>query len=182
MADLTGGDVIFRNLETPRLLLRNISDEDTELVYSLFSDNEVNRYLFDAEPLKDLHGAEEIISYYTESEPRSHHRWVLIIKETGTAIGTCGFHRWDREAAGCDIGYDLLPGFRGNGYMSEALQEIISFADKVMRVRTIYACIYSKNTKSIRLAESSGFKFCGQMRDEVFRGEVYPHRVYELHL
>ena len=174
--------MIFRNLETSRLLLRNISDEDSELVYSLFSNSEVNRYLFDAEPLTDLQGAEEIISYYTESEPRNHHRWVLISKENSTAIGTCGFHRWNREAASCDIGYDLLPRFWGNGYMSEALLEIISFAYKEMRIRTVYACIYPRNTKSIRLAENSGFKFYGQMRDEVFRGEAYPHQVYELHL
>lgn len=42
---------MFRDLETERLLLKNICHEDDAFFYKQFSSDEVNRYLFDAEPI-----------------------------------------------------------------------------------------------------------------------------------
>ena len=44
--------MLFKELETDRLILKNISPEDNEFIYTLFSNDQVNKYLFDAEPLK----------------------------------------------------------------------------------------------------------------------------------
>ena len=172
--------MFFQELETERLCLKNISMDDEAFIYAHFSHGDVTQYLLDAEPLTDMQGAREIIQNFTQPEPRSHHRWILVRKEDGKKIGTCGFHCWDRSAQSCDVGYDLSPEFEGKGYMSEALRAILAFARDVMDIRRVNACIYPENTKSVKIAERFGFVFCGLMKDEIFRGTKYPHKIFVL--
>ena len=170
----------FRELETDRLFLKNVSRNDREFLLAQFSNGEVNRYLFDAEPLADVSGADGIIDFYVQPEPRAQHRWILIRKDGGARIGTCGFHCWDRSRGRCEIGYDLFPDYWGRGYMTEALKAICSFAVSDMKVRSIGAAIYVGNGRSVRLAERLGFVSTGEARDEIFRGERYRHLIYTL--
>jgi len=172
--------MLFKELETDRLFLKNISPEDNEFIYTLFSNNQVNKYLFDAEPLADIQEANEIIGFYTQEEPREQHRWVLVRKSDGIKLGTCGFHCWDKSKSCCDVGYDLHPDFWGMGYMSEAIQKILEFAQNDMKINHINACIYVDNEKSIKLIEKFGFTHKGIMKDEIFRGEKYPHKIFTL--
>ena len=41
---------MFIDLETNRLLLKNISYDDAQFFYKEFSNDDVNRYLYDVEP------------------------------------------------------------------------------------------------------------------------------------
>lgn len=172
--------MFVRELETERLFLKNISVKDRAFIFSEFSNDTVNRYLFDEEPLTDIHGADEIIRFYTQPEPRIQHRWVFIRRHDGVKLGTCGIHCWDKMRECCDIGYELLPEFWGKGYMSEAMREILTFVRNDMKIKHVNACIYPGNNESIRLAEKFGFVFAGQMKDEIFRGERYPHKIFKL--
>lgn len=172
--------MIFYELETERLLLKNISSEDRSFIFAQFSNSEVNKFLYDAEPLTDIHGADEIIDFYTQPEPRGHHRWILVRKNDGVRLGTCGFHCWEQSTGCCDIGYDLFPDFWGKGYMSEAIEAIISFAKDEMKIEKINACIFIENDRSIKIMERFGFVFDGQMKNEIFRGNTYPHKILTL--
>ena len=173
--------MLFDNLETERLLLHNIEMSDREFIFSQFSDDVVNRYLFDAEPLVDISEADELINYYTIPEPRLQHRWVIIRKSDNRKMGTCGFHCWDIQNGKVEVGYDLKEEFWGNGYMQEAMKEIIEFTTLKMQVKEISACIYLENEKSIRLVKGFGFTLSGS-HTEVFRGEEYMHNIYSLFL
>lgn len=170
----------FHDLETERLYLRTISPEDRHFILQQFSNDEVNQYLFDAEPLDGLDGADEIIGFYNEPEPRCQQRWILVRKEDNAPIGTCGFHCWDRGIGRCETGYDLYPSFWGQGYMLEAMQAILDFAREEMKVSQIIACIYSDNKRSAALAERLGFCDSGKTKDEIFRGKAYEHKLYAL--
>ena len=174
--------MFFREIETNRLFLKNISLEDREFIYAQFSNEETTRYLFDAEPLTDIQGADEIIGFYLQPEPRGHHRWILARKSDGVKIGTCGFHNWDKTSGRCEIGYDLHPNFWGNGYMGESVQAILSFARDDMKIKHVDACIYVENLPSINLAEKLGFVFYGKTKYEIFRGQKYPHKILTLHI
>lgn len=147
----------------------------------MFSDDVVNRYLYDAEPLTNLNEADEIINFYIDSEPKDRHRWIINRKSDNRKMGTCGFHCYNEKDATMDIGYDLKEEFWGNGYMIEAMREIISFARNELSIKQINACIYIDNTKSIRLVEKIGFVLTGS-KYELFRGENYLHNIYSLYL
>ena len=174
--------MLFRELETERLQLKNISAQDRDFILKQFSTDAVNEYLFDAEPFQELWEADELIEYFTQPEPRTLHRWILVLKDDGEKIGTCGFHNWDRENSRAEIGYDMQPDFWGKGYMSEAVKTILTFAKDEMKLKRIDADIYPENFRSVRLAERYGFRFNGETRVFVFRGEEYLHRVYTLNI
>ena len=172
--------MFFHEIETERLWLRNLAWEDRAFLLRQFSDDAVNRYLYDAEPLRTLEEADELIAFYLQPEPRAQHRWVIVWKADGAKIGTCGFHAWNREQRRADIGYDLQKAFWGRGVMTEAVRAILSFAAREMGVRQIHAHISVENERSIRLARRMGFAPSGRTQRYVFRGKEYPHEIYTL--
>lgn len=174
-------NLFFKNLETDRLYLKNIDTTDREFIFSHFSNNVVNRYLYDAEPLTDIEGADEIIEFYIKPEPRNQCRWIIIRKLDNKRLGTCGFHCWDKKLGRVEIGYDLNEEFWGNGYMYEAIKEIINFAKNQMNIIKIDACISKENHKSIKLVEKLGFVL-SDTSVIVFREVKYPHNIYSLNI
>jgi len=170
--------MLFHDLGTARLLLKNISKDDTDFVFREFSDDSVNKYLFDTEPFVNRKEAEDLIDFYLRPEPRAQHRWILIKKDTGEKIGTCGFHGWDMISRACEVGYDLTKEYWGHGYMSEALRAILSFARAEMNVQTVNACISVDNQRSIALVQNQGFIFSGQKIYLRFREAEYEHYIF----
>lgn len=102
---------------TERLLLRRIGYDDADFFYRQFSNDAVNRYLYDTEPCVSTEEAKEWIGFYLEPEPRNQHRWILALKSTGESIGTCGFHCWNRKIGEVEIGYDLFPTYQRQGFV-----------------------------------------------------------------
>lgn len=166
------------DLTTERLLLRCIGYDDADFFYRQFSNDDVNRYLYDAEPCVSKEEAKEWIGFYLEPEPRNQHRWILVLKSTGESIGTCGFHCWNRKSGEAEIGYDLFPTYQRQGYMMEVLKKIIEFAKETMRVNKVYAHISADNRASIKLAEKQGFIKTDDSYYEEYHGEKYLHDVY----
>jgi ribosomal-protein-alanine N-acetyltransferase len=173
--------MFYQELETERLTLKNISSADRDFIFEQFSNDKVNEYLYDEEPLTDISGADDIIEFYTQPEPRSQHRWIIIRKSDLVKIGTCGYHFFDKDKGSVEIGYDLNDCFWGKGYAKEAVGEIISFAKNRMKIKQINACIYPKNERSIKLIEHFGFKKTGEQNLK-FRNQEYLHYIYTLEL
>jgi ribosomal-protein-alanine N-acetyltransferase len=170
----------FKNLDTKRLLLRNISPEDAEFFYQVFSNARVCEYLFDEEPIQSVDEAMKWIGIYN-NDAIYHNRWVIINKTNGLRLGTCGFHNWNYQYNRVEIGYDLLPEYWGKGYMNEALTKAIEFAFSEMKINRIAAHIYPENIRSINVVEKLGFKREGLLRDYYFsRGKYYDHFMYSL--
>lgn len=169
--------MFLTNLETDRLLLRNIDKSHRDFIFRQYSNDDVNEFLFDEEPLSDIKGADKIIDFYIKPEPRSQHRWIVVRKSDGKTMGSCGFHCWDNKAGKIEVGYDLKKEFWGNGYMQEAFQEIIRFARENMKIKEIMACIYVENQRSINLVTKFGFVAKGT-KNELFRGKEYLHNLY----
>ena len=169
---------MFNELETERLYLKNIAIEDKEFIFQQFSDDDINRYLYDAEPMSDIAEAQELIEFYTCPEPRMQHRWILVRKSDGEKLGTCGFHCWNPQGQKIETGYDLRKEYWSNGYMSEAMKAIIDFAEKCLGVSYIDAHIFTKNEKSIALVKKMGFDFYGETENYSFHGVEYVHYVF----
>lgn len=171
---------MFIDLITERLLLKCISYDDADFFYKEFSNDEVNRYLYDADPCASKEEAKEWIDFYLEPEPRKQQRWIMVLKDTGESIGTCGFHCWNEETGEVEIGYDLYPTYWRQGYTTEALTKIIEFAKEIMCVKKIYAHISVDNIPSIKTALKQGFVKTDDNYFEEFHGEKYLHDVYSL--
>jgi len=175
----TTNDNDFPSIETKRLLLRALAPEDIDFVFQHFSNPAVHRYLLDEPPVRDYAQAEEIIQFYATPKEKSYNRWVIVRKSDGEAMGTCGYHRWEKRFFRAEIGYDLSPSFWGQGYMTEALRAVISSGFEQMKLNRIEALVYTENDRSIRLLQNLGFVQEGLLRDYFYlNGEFYAHYVF----
>lgn len=174
-------DNIFSSLETERLILRQMTVEDTDFVFKHFSDSAVYQYLLDEPPVTEYAHAQEIIQFYLEQEGKTYNRWVMVRKSDHQLIGTCGFHKWDKRYFRAEIGYDLGPDFWGQGYMMESLQVVISYGYEQMGLNRIDALVYTENNRSIQLLQKLGFKQEGVLRDYFYLdGNFYDHSIFAL--
>jgi ribosomal-protein-alanine N-acetyltransferase len=97
----------------------------------------------------------------------------LIEKKNKTVIGSCGFHKWNKEHSRSEIGYEIHKEYQNQGYMSEAIKEVINYGFKKMNLNRIEALIDPTNENSIRIVEKNGFKREGILRGHYKNGNEF---------
>jgi RimJ/RimL family protein N-acetyltransferase len=97
---------------------------------------------------------------------RSDLKLYLIQKSTGQFVGSSGLHRIDWQARKFEIGYWVNTPFSGQGYITEAVHSITSFAINELQANRIEIRCDSRNVRSIRVAEQAGFTLEGALRSE----------------
>lgn len=163
----------FPHLQTERLLLRALTPADLEFVYQHFTDPDVTRYLHDEEPIRTRQEAQEIVEFYTKPGFKPYNRWMILRKSDDKPIGTCGYHNWQKRHFRAEIGYDLDKALWNQGFMTEALVEVIEFGFRTMKLNRIEALVHPHNRASIRLLEKLHFQKEGFMRDYYFQGGIF---------
>ncbi|NEB03781.1 GNAT family N-acetyltransferase [Streptomyces sp. SID13726] len=83
--------------------------------------------------------------------------FVLVRREDGRAVGGMGFHGAPDEDGRAEVGYDLAPSARGNGYATEALRALSDWALARDDVQSLCATIESDNAASQRVIARAGF-------------------------
>ncbi|GAB3227002.1 GNAT family N-acetyltransferase [Hymenobacter seoulensis] len=151
----------MNNLETPRLLLREMRLSDAPGVLALDSDPTVLRYVPN-KAISTLAEAEAIIRYIRQQYERNGiGRWAVVHQDTQEFIGWCGIKLVnDSEVNGrsnyYDIGYRLLPRHWGQGYASEAAAASMRYAQSVLKLPEINATVMQDNLASRRILEKLG--------------------------
>ena len=169
------------DLETERLHLRRFTTDDVAFVLNHFSEPRVSEYLVDAEPIRDPSEAAALIEWYVNPRRDNANRWVLTLKSSLTAIGTCGYHNWSRRNRSAEIGYDLSPRFWLKGYMNEALSTAIKYGFEMMDLNRIQAFVHVRNERSLRALSKLGFKIEGIIREKYLcRGQYHDHACLSL--
>ena len=169
------------NIETKRLLLKCVDQSDREFIFEEFQNDFINKYLYDAEPMTDIEQADVLIEFYNLKQPRNQNRWVLFNKLENKKMGTCGFHLWDRKESKVELGFELMQQYNGKGYMTEAVEAIIEFAQIKKKVNKIIGIVSIDNRKCKRLLEKLGFIIVDK-EECIFRGSMYLHDIYKLEL
>ena len=110
---------------TERLTLRQISVSDEQEIFTLRSDTGINRYL-NRQVSRSLNDARHFISMIDENICRNESLyWAVILSEGNKFVGTCCLFSFSDENSSCEIGFELLPNFQGQGIMQEALKKVI---------------------------------------------------------
>jgi ribosomal-protein-alanine N-acetyltransferase len=149
-------------LESERLELRAISHEDRFAIFENYSDPDVANWFFD-QPLSHIEQADHVIDVFLEKAAQSKGlAWTILLKANGEFIGTCSFENFKTPIQG-EIGFDLAKKHWGNGYMDEALAEIITYGFTELGLFKMEAHTYSNNTRARRVLEKLGFKVDGAL-------------------
>jgi len=167
-------------LETERLVLRPIAEGDLGFIYALFSDPETNRYS-SSEDLATPDDAARMYEGYLKPGFPSHFRLAVEVRASGDAVGTLGLYRYSERDRSAVLGYDLLRGHWGRGYMAEAVTALLGYAFGELRLNRVEATVDPMNVRSVRLLDRLGFALEGCVREKyLYKGGVHDELVYGL--
>ena len=176
----------FPQLETDRLLLRMMTHDDINAVFTHFSNEEIARYQ-DEHPAKSTDEVREIIDW---GKGLVAHKmgalWGLFRREDDSFLGqvNCVFradNNFTMNIHRAEIGYDLTPQYWGSGYMSEAVASVIPYIFTNTKIDRIEAIIHPDNTRSHNVVKRAEFQKEGTLRHYVFwENEHWDMVIYSL--
>jgi len=172
----------FPQLETDRLILREMKLDDVGFYFRHFNNDKIVEGSCHPGP-ESLEAAKGELERYCIKPFKENRgvRWGIVRKGIEELIGTCGYYDWNKKARRAEIGYDLDPAYWRQGIMIEALRAMLGYGFKKMELNRIQAIIDSKNTRSIRLVQRLGFKKEGVLRqNSYFNGQFRDDAIFSL--
>lgn len=148
----------FPVLNTERLTLRQVGMNDAQEIFALRSDEEVNKYI-DRARAQTIDDARAFIKMINEKIGNNESMyWAIMFTDSKQFVGTACLFSFSKEHRSCEIGYELLPEFQGQGLMQEAIQEVIDYGFNTIQLQTIEAVVNKDNQASINLLKKLPFK------------------------
>lgn len=163
-------------LETERLLLREMTQDDLPALQGILQDEETmyayNGAFDEAETQAWL---DRQLSRYAQF---GFGLWAVVLKESGGMIGQCGLtmQPWRGDEV-LEVGYLFNRAFWHHGYATEAARGCMEYAFDLLGAREVCSIIRETNLPSRRVAERNGMT----VRDswvKHYRGIDMPHMRY----
>jgi ribosomal-protein-alanine N-acetyltransferase len=148
-------------VETERLHLRALREEDAETLAGIFSHPDVVRYSGGRSPSLD-EVREGIRSHIVEHyQSRGYGLLAAELRETGEVVGRVGLLTTEVDDSGDpELHYHLSPEAWGSGLATEAARAVIEWGFREREVGRVVAVIHPDNHASRRVAEKCGLTFC----------------------
>ncbi|WP_213280327.1 GNAT family N-acetyltransferase [Chryseobacterium indologenes] len=149
-------------IETDRLILRKLVDEDFERIFLLDSNPEVMKYI--GVPVStDINESKKVISMIQKQyEENGVGRLGVVEKESGQLIGWSGLKLLTHETNGyqnvLELGYRFLPESWGKGYAVEAGIASLDYGFNDLNAEVIYAYAHSGHDASNHILRKLGFE------------------------
>lgn len=160
-------------LETPDLILRKPAMKDARDIFRYASDPEVARYVL-WEPHRSL-GETRSFVRWLRSRIRAGYpsSWVVVLKQTGTVIGTIGFIWYSETNRSAEIGYSFSREYWNRGYATQALGAVVDASFTSLPLNRLEAQHDVCNPASGRVMEKCGLRQEGILRDRIIKKGEY---------
>lgn len=161
MADVVSSRLI---LETERLRLRKISEDDAEFILRLLNEPSFIENIGD----RQVRSLEDARRYIRDGPVASYEKfgfglWMVVLKESGVSLGMCGLLKRD-SLEHIDLGYAFLPEYWSQGFASEAARATLDYASHKLAAKSVLAITNPDNQGSIRVLEKLGFRSQGLIK------------------
>jgi len=149
-------------LESERLRLRPLREDDLPDLFAVFADPDVMRYW-----------STRLVQVAQNFDARTGFKWDITRKDNDRVIGTTSLFRLDTPHQTAEIGYALGSAHWGNGYAAEAVHRVCRFGFEDLALRRIEADIDPRHHASIHVVEKAGFQREGVLRERyIYNGEI----------
>jgi RimJ/RimL family protein N-acetyltransferase len=144
----------FEKLETPRLILRRLREDDLTALVAYRNDSRVAQY--QEWKSYDEIKAKELITHKNPGD-EGYFQFALEHKATGELIGDFMLKtQEDKRLA--EIGYTLAHAFHGQGLAREAASAVIDYAFNSLKMHRLSASADPRNLASLKLLERLRFR------------------------
>lgn len=144
------------NLNSQRLMLKEITWDELELVHELNSFPESDQYNTLGIP-NDLNDTRQTLAPGIEDQTnanRTKYVWGIWFGEE--FVGKVGMNVLAEKYRRAEIYYILNPGYWGKGIATEAAQAVLAFGFEILHLHRIEAGVATENVASIRVLEKLG--------------------------
>lgn len=169
-----------QEIETERLLLRRVADDDLPFYTRIHADPDVARFISHGRPRSPEETRGWLSSLLDAYRQTSLGQLAVTRKSDGALVGRCGlsYLETDRIAAGdgnrtgyyfperaptdsdpvveSELGYTFEKASWGQGYATEAVRAVFEYASTHRPLERIVSLIHADNLRSRRLAERFG--------------------------
>lgn len=168
-------------LESDRLILRELCEDDIEDIFEYASDPEVSTYL-PWNTHKSIDESKDFLKMSHKSfQTADNIDWGIELKNEGKLIGAISIRKWNDDNRCGDIGYVLSRKYWNKGITTEALKTVIKFGFENLNANRLEAHCDENNTASYRVMEKVGMKYEGTLREKVFvKGNFINIRFYSI--
>ena len=169
-------------LETERLLLRQLTIDDTETVYNNWTnDDEVTEYL--TWPThKDISVTKNVLeNWIKEYSKNDFYQWAIVLKEINEPIGTISVVNKKDKTKMVEMGYCIGKQWWNKEITTEALSAIIKYFFEEVKVNRIQAFHDVRNVSSGKVMMKCGMKFEGLLRQAGLNNSgISDHALYAI--
>lgn len=161
---------------TKRLLLRTLNMEDLD-----------NCFMASMKPSAGWkpHGTKEETRHLLEAVYIGKENiWGIVLRDSDQLVGSIGLVRdhkreYDRVRS---IGYAINEDCWGRGYMTEAVQAVLSYGFEQKRLAMVSAYAYPWNISSRRVLEKCGFQYEGTLKlaAKLYDGSIYDNDCFAI--
>lgn len=149
-------------LETERLIIREIELRDVDDFYEMDSDPEVHKYILQT-PVTSKDEMVEVIKMIRQQyKDNGIARWAVIDKVSGEMLGWCGIKFYTDKLNGhqnfYEHGYRFKQKHWGKGYATESSKAVLDWAFRNLNTDAIYAITDIDNKNSIHVLDKLGFE------------------------
>lgn len=160
---------------TKRTVLRRFSEADVDPMIAVFGDPDVMQF-------GDGPQSVDWIRRWIEQSIKCYDLWgfgpwVIVLRESETPIGYCGFFRFDdiNGQPEIELGYRLAKNYWARGLATEAGTAARNMAIDQLGIKRLISLIDPDNRRSIRVAEKLGMVYTD---DVMLPGYSHPDRIY----
>lgn len=173
---------IFPILHTDRLILKEITENDAQILFEMRSNRDLMKYIDRPKPasIDDIYDLiQKMKTMKSNGEGIS---WGIFKKEQpDLKIGNIGLYRIIAEHYRAEIGYMLNTTNHQQGIMYEAILKVIEFGFIQMNLHSIEANINPENIASRKLLEKTGFVREAYFKENYFfNGKFIDSEIYSL--
>jgi RimJ/RimL family protein N-acetyltransferase len=148
-------------LETERLRLRELVEDDLDFMAEMLADAEVMRY-YPKRLTRDL-SREWIDRQIARYKTDGYGLWLAEQRESGTPVGQVGLVRQHINGADeCEVGYLIHQPYWRHGFATEGALACRDYAFRTLRVERVISLVQPANAASQGVARNLGMEVVGR--------------------
>jgi RimJ/RimL family protein N-acetyltransferase len=168
-------------IETPRLVVRQITEADLPGLMAVNGDDTVTQFL----PYATWRSIDDASAWYQRiaaiQATGNAVQFVILSRDDASVIGAGLLFNFNEGSARAELGYVLGRAHWGCGLAREAVAALVGVAFGSMGVRRLEAEVNPLNRSSVRLLQSLGFTREGLLRQRwVGKGSTYDVELHGL--
>lgn len=144
--------------------IRSVEEDDIDIVYQWYNDQEINLWSSGAWPINTLLSKDQIAVKFLDGAPDVYR--YSILEENSRLIGTIGFKELNIPSRSASL-YIVIgdKSYWGKGYGTDALIVFVRFLFTQWNLHRITLDTWDENIRAIRAYEKVGFIIEGRQRE-----------------